>query len=155
MACEHDHRPEHDHGTGFVWVCTHIVGPIIAIVSIMTWRWVTGAPMLPRLDRGSTFLRGAVKPEGARVAWGWWPGYQRATVRILGIIVVISVLLWPVATAAVIIIITVGVATTAVAIRIRARRAAGPRVVAAVRAQPEQPTWSTMQQDREKASCAR
>jgi hypothetical protein len=156
MACDHDHKPSGgSSGTGFVWVCTHIVGPLIAIVAIMTWRWITGAPMLPRLDRGSTFLRGAAKPEDARIAWGWWPGYQRATTRMTGTIVVISALMWPIATGIAILTIAVIVTGVAVTARIRARRAEGPRIVAAVRAQPEQPTWSTMQQDREKASCAR
>lgn len=149
----HDHAEAHDHGTGFIWVCTHIIGPLIAVISILVWRWITGAAMLPRLARGSTFLHGAIKPDGARVAWGWWPGYQRATVRLAGTTIVITGILWPVATAATITTALVILAAAVLAARIRAHRAAGPRVVKAVRAEPEQPTtWTNMQRE---TTCAR
>jgi hypothetical protein len=149
-----DEKHEHDHGTGFIWVCTHIVGPLIAIVSILAWRWITGAPMLPRLARGSTFLHGAAKPDGARVAWGHWPGYQRAITRLVATTVVITGLLWPIATAATIVTAIVGLGSAVAIVRLRAHRATGPRVVKAVRAQPEQPTtWTNMQ--RETTTCAR
>lgn len=150
---------------GLYWLARYVVGPALIVASVLTWRWLSGAPMTGRRTTDATFRRGAVPPVlpprrfGVRIHWSYWPGYQRAIVRCVLTALVIAGWLYPVATAATVTATAAAVTVVryraAIRHRLTRRRRGVIRVratvltrtgqpVAALTATVDAPTWSSV-----------
>jgi len=92
---------------GLWWLARRVLGPVLLVVVVLAWRWLSGARLSGR-PRAATFLRASAVAPRLRLdlavlglVWTHGPGYQRAAVRWAVAAVVIGGCVDPAATAAV------------------------------------------------------
>jgi hypothetical protein len=100
IVCDGRCRPTKSSSTGVGAVCRFAVGTVwvtgryvVWPASVVAYRWVSGAPMLPNarpLSRPAWLVR---------VRWSQWPRWQRATVRLAITLLAVAGYLAPLLTA--------------------------------------------------------
>jgi hypothetical protein len=137
--CETDYAHHHDHGGGGLddlpivfsvigwfflglfallraawWIIRHLAAPLTAAVAVATWRWTTGALLLPERHRaGAPLFRRHVRAVGRNLL----------TLALAGSIVA------PLATAITTVAVVTAAITTVIVVRTRTARRGRPRPV--------------------------